>query len=131
MLKIPGKINQSFQQLLINKGLSDKDRSFYSKWLRFYWDFCHKYHHSTFDQNSLPLFLTKLREKEQSEAQRKQASMEITFLYEISSSSKVNQSNAIINATHLPSRLDPAKDDNSSTQNLHSNYPEPKHGPTC
>ncbi len=29
MLKLPEKINQSFQQLLINKGLSDKDKSFY------------------------------------------------------------------------------------------------------
>ena len=42
MLKLPEKINQAFQQFLINKGLSDKDRHFYNKWLRFYWDFCHK-----------------------------------------------------------------------------------------
>ena len=95
MLKLPEKINQSFQQLLINKGLSDKDRSFYSKWLRFYWDFCHKYHHPAFGHNSLPLFLTKLQTKGQSDAQRKQASKAIYFLYEISSAAKVNKSNTL------------------------------------
>jgi len=41
-----------FQQLLIKKGLSDKGRYFYSKLLRFYWDFCYKCHHHAFDKNS-------------------------------------------------------------------------------
>jgi len=128
MLKLPEKINLPFQHHLLNRGLSEKDRHLYNKWLRFYWDFCHKYHHPAFDQNSLSLFLTKLREKGQSEAQRKQASMAIAFLYEMSSLLKVNKSNAISDATHLPPSLDRAKDDNSSTQNLY--YLDPKHEPT-
>jgi len=119
MLKLPEKINQPFQQFLINKGLSDNDRHFYSKWLRFYWDFCHKYDHYAFDQNSRALFLTKLKEKGQSEVQRKQASMAITFLYEITSTSKANKTNPVLEATNLPYSLDQAKGNGASTQNIH------------
>ena len=104
MIKLPENINKPFQKLLINKELSDEDRHFYSKWLRFYWDFCHKYHHHAFDQDSLPLFIAKLQDKGQSEVQRKQASMAITFLYEISSALKVNNSKSISDATRLPYR---------------------------
>ncbi len=127
MLKLPKKINQPFQQILINKGLSDNDRHFYSKWLLFYWDFCHKYQHHAFDQNSLSLFLTKLREKGQSEAQRKQASMAVSFLYEIASTSKVNKTNSVREATNLPSSFDSAKDNGAFTQNIHYNASIPKH----
>ena len=129
MLKLPEKINQPFQQFLINKGLSDNDRHFYSKWLRFYWDFCHKYDHYAFDQNSRALFLTKLKEKGQSEVQRKQASMAITFLYEITSTSKANKTNPVLEATNLPYSLDQAKGNGASTQNIHYNSPTPKHEP--
>ena len=116
MLQLPDKLNQLYDTCLINKALSDKDSYFYKKWLRFYWDFCHKYHHHVFNQNSLPLFLSKLREKGQSEVQRKQASMAITFIFEISSELKENKSNTISNDTSLPSNYDQAKDNGSSTQ---------------
>ena len=129
MLKLSEKINQRFQQLLINKGLSEKDIYFYSKWLRFYWDYCHKYHHPVFDQNSLPLFLTKLREKGQSEAQRKQASMAIAVLYEIASTSNVNKRNTVSDITNSPSSLGQAKGNGSTSQNIHDKSPALKHEP--
>ena len=75
------------------------------------------------------MFLTKLKEKGQSDAQRKQASMAIAFLYEISSTSKVNKSNTISDANSLPSNLDQAKDNGSSAQNLHNDYLIPEHVP--
>ena len=129
MLKLPEKINQPFQQFLINKGLSDKDRSFYNKWLRFYWDFCQKYHHPAFDQSSLALFLTKLGEKGQSEAQRKQASMAITFLYEMSSTLNVNKTNTVSDITNSPSSLELAKGNGSTSQNSQDKPPPLKHEP--
>ncbi len=123
MLKLPEKINQPFQQFLINKGISDNNKYLYSKWLRFYWDFCHKYHHPVFDQNSLSLFLTKLLEKGQSEAQLKQASIAISFFYKMST---VNKSNSENETTILQSSLDPATSNGASTQNIHYNSPIPK-----
>jgi len=127
MLKLPEKINQPFQKFLNNKGLSDKDRSFYNKWLRFYWDFCQKYHHHAFDQNSQSLFLTKLTEKGQSEAQREQASIAITFLYEMSATLKKNKKNVKNDTFNSPSSLDSALDNGASSQNTHYNSPIPEH----
>ncbi|MBF0201871.1 MAG: phage integrase N-terminal SAM-like domain-containing protein, partial [Desulfamplus sp.] len=55
----------------------------YKKWLRYYWDFCHKYGHSVSESKSLDLFLGKLREKKQKDFQIKQASDAVSFYYEI------------------------------------------------
>jgi integron integrase len=55
----------------------------YAKWLRFYWDFCHKYHHDVFHSDSLPLFLRKLQDKHQSERLQKQAQQAVSWFYEM------------------------------------------------
>jgi hypothetical protein len=55
----------------------------YAKWLRFYWDFCHKYHHDSFHSDSLPLFLRNLQDKHQSEPQQKQAQQAVSLFYEM------------------------------------------------
>jgi hypothetical protein len=55
----------------------------YAKWLRFYWDFCHKYRHDSFHLDSLPLFLKKLQDKQQSEPQQKQAQQAVSLFYEM------------------------------------------------
>jgi len=127
MLKLPEKINQPFQQFLINKGLADKHRYFYSKWLRFYWDFCHKYHHPTFYQNSRSQFLAKLKDKGPSESQREQASKAITFLYEMASILKENKTNPVRETANLPPSLDPAIGNGASIQNRDYNAPISKH----
>ncbi|MGZ8916536.1 MAG: hypothetical protein ACXW1Z_25920 [Methylobacter sp.] len=41
----------------------------YISLLRFYWDFCHKYHLDPY-HSSLPLFLKKFHDKQQSEQQQ-------------------------------------------------------------
>ncbi len=66
MLKLPDTLIQKFDNLLLSKSFSDKDKAVYKKWLRFYWDFCHKYQHDVFCSDSLPLFLKKLQDKNQS-----------------------------------------------------------------
>jgi hypothetical protein len=73
MIAIPPAIHAQFAQFLIGKALPSTVRGFYTKWLRFYWDFCHKYRHDSLHSDSLPLFLKKLQDKYPSEPQRKQA----------------------------------------------------------
>jgi integron integrase len=62
---------------------TEKSKDFYRKWLRFYWDFCKKYHHDPFQSASLPLFLNKLQEKRQSVQQIDQARQVITLFHGI------------------------------------------------
>jgi hypothetical protein len=54
----------------------------YRKWVRFYFDFCHKYGHSTGAPASRGPFLAKLASKNQSVAQRSQASAAVGLLLE-------------------------------------------------
>lgn len=83
MLMLPDDLTQKFNDLLIRKSFPDNARVSYLKWLRFYWDFCHKYRHDPFDLGSLPLFLNKLQEKRQSEQQLKQAQDAVSLFYGI------------------------------------------------
>ncbi len=88
MLKLPITLNQQFDNLLLNKSFSDKDRAFYKKWLHFYWDFCHKYQHDVFHSGSLPLFLQKLQNKNQSEQQQSQAKHAVSLFLKMRTGSE-------------------------------------------
>ena len=88
MLKLPANLNQPFDNFLLEKKFSDKERFFYKKWLRFYWDFCHKYYHDAFHTDSLPLFLQELHEKRQTEQRRNQAKQAVSLFYEMQNVSK-------------------------------------------
>ena len=83
MLNLPISLNQQFDKPLLNKSLPDKDRACYKKWLRFYWDFCHKYQHDAFHSGSLPLFLLKLQDKNQSEQQQNLAKQAVSLFFEM------------------------------------------------
>lgn len=129
MLKLPEKITHPFQKFLVSKAIPDKDQYFYNKWLRFYWDFCHKYNHSAFDQSSLPLFLTKLRKKGQSTIQQEQASTAITLLYEMSSILIEYKRSAKNNSPNLSTPLAKSTVNKPSVQYLNENNstPTPPH----
>ena len=88
MLKLPATLIQPFDDLLLSKSLSDKDRAFYKKWLCFYWDFCHKYRHDAFHSGSLPLFIQKLQDKNQSVQQQNQAKQAVNLFYELRAGSE-------------------------------------------
>jgi len=81
MLNLPSDLNQQYESLLFGKAFPDRDRAFYNKWLRFYWDFCHKYHHDAFHEGSLPLFMQKLQDKNQSEQQQNQAKDAVSLFF--------------------------------------------------
>lgn len=81
MLDIPAQIKNGYAQLLQQRGIPQHSHNTYLKWLRFYLDFCSKYHHAAAHRSSLPLFIKKLHEKNQTSRQQKQAGHAINIYY--------------------------------------------------
>lgn len=102
MLMLPTDLTQKFNDLLIRKLFPDNEKSLYLKWLRFYWDFCAKYHYDPYNTESLPLFLHKLQDKRQSEQQQKQARHAITLFYRMQYNPASFTSTASSSAYTLP-----------------------------
>ena len=67
MIDIPPKIASTYNGFLVKKGIPQKLHPFYRKWLRYYLDFCQKYTSGQTGKNSLSTFISKLRNKKQSE----------------------------------------------------------------
>ena len=63
MLSIPSSLQTQFEACLRNKKVPNRTHASYKKWLRFYLDFCLKYHFSPTRRESLSYFLGKLQEK--------------------------------------------------------------------
>lgn len=70
MLKIPPPLIEKYNRLLINSETQPKEYPAYRKWLRYYLDFCKKYQHGYADIKSLPLFVDKLKSKNQDSFQQ-------------------------------------------------------------
>jgi len=73
MRSLPDEVRQRFIALMDQWGVSQREQANYLKWLRFYFDFCHKYSHPLGTEKSRLAFDTKLAEKNQSPAARKEA----------------------------------------------------------
>ena len=73
MRKIPAALNVQFDALLVKNKIPQKFHSHYSKWLRYYLDFCQRYRFNESNSRSLPNFIRKLKEKGQTGVQQKQA----------------------------------------------------------
>lgn len=67
-----------------DNGIPLSKERYYLKWLRFYWDFCHKYGEKPEHEGNLCKFIDKLTEKNQSESQRNQARHAIGLYYAMS-----------------------------------------------
>lgn len=63
MKSVPLEIMSRFQNTL-NESIPLNNHHYYKKWLTYYWDFCHKYHHPVMEPESLFPFLKKLKEKQ-------------------------------------------------------------------
>jgi integron integrase len=81
MLQLPLALRTAFDTCLQHAGIPKSAHAAYTKWLRYYLDFCQKYHIPHAQHASLPRFLHKLQEKKQTQAQRQQASHAITLYY--------------------------------------------------
>ena len=63
MIAIPSALKIKFEDRLTEKAIPRETHGFYTKWLRYYLDFCHKYHFPYAKKESLAPFLRKLDEK--------------------------------------------------------------------
>ena len=66
MFAVPVQLKNDYTRLLTQRDVLSHSHNYYLKWLRFYLDFSSKYHHNPDDfRSSLPLFIGKLHEKNQ------------------------------------------------------------------
>jgi integron integrase len=92
MNDIPEEIRARFDSILIRKSIPSSLHPHYRKWLRYYLDFCHKYHLPYSKHESLPHFINKLKEKQQTQLQLKQASHAVSLYYELLKSGNKSES---------------------------------------
>jgi integron integrase len=83
MLNLPSALRTAFETCLRNAAIPKPAHAAYTKWLRYYLDFCQKYHFPHAQKESLPRFLHKLQEKKQTKAQQQQASHAVSLYYEL------------------------------------------------
>jgi integron integrase len=83
MLAVPAGVIREYGSLLQEKAIPADRLGYYRKWLRYYLDFCSKYHFDPHDTKSLPPFESKLREKRQPEWLCRQAQHAVTLYWEL------------------------------------------------
>jgi hypothetical protein len=86
MFPVPPDLSRRYDAMLERSGVALTHRPYYRKWLRYYLDFCHKYHFAQSDSESFSAFDDKLRQKNQSQPLRKQAHHAISLYDKITSS---------------------------------------------
>lgn len=83
MEQIPTKIQNLYVDFLKKNELPSDEILSYLKWLRYYLDFCTKYNHAKSAPESLNTFITKLKQKNQTEQQINQARKSILLFYKL------------------------------------------------
>lgn len=83
MKNIPPESKILYDAVLVKKGVPLAAHSYYRKWLRYYLDFCLKYHHEPAFRASLSPFIQKLKDKKQTEQERKQALHAVSIYNEL------------------------------------------------
>ena len=83
MIPISAPLVSQYTTFIGHSGVPPSTHHYYVKWLRYYLDFCHKYDLQHSEKQSLADFVKKLKEKKQTEKQRKQARHAISFYYEM------------------------------------------------
>lgn len=83
MIQLPEQIVSSYHSHLIKRRVVEEDFADYLKWLRFFHDFCEKYHVSGDESHRVRSFLDKLREKKQSEGQLRRAYNAVMLYFEM------------------------------------------------
>ena len=101
MKPIPSEIKILYDALLVKRGVPLTAHFYYRKWLRYYLDFCFKYHHEKSKKESLLYFIKKLKNK--TEQQQKQAFQEVSIFYGIRARSKTTWHFCIPTSLYLSS----------------------------
>lgn len=82
MLVVPREVRVGYGEFLARRGVAEKYIYKCQKYLRYYLDFCWKYHHEQATVQGLEAFLLKLAEKKQDETARKEAKRAIQLYQE-------------------------------------------------
>jgi len=88
MKEILAEIRVLYDALLVQKKIPEKLRFYYTKWLRYYLDFCFKYGFNQSNKGNLAYFIKELKEKNQTDQQQKQAFHAISIYFDIESADK-------------------------------------------
>ena len=91
MINVPSDILSQYDAQLIHEPIGGSYHVFYRKWLRFYFDFCHKYQFDPDARSSLAPFLQKLADKKQSTQLCKQAEHALLIYYDLPKASLRSQ----------------------------------------
>ncbi len=83
MIQLPPHLFRQFRVFCIDNGVIESEFADYLKWLRYFLDFCEKYHVSGDDAVRTRSFLDKLRQKGQSDEKRQQASKAVRLYFEM------------------------------------------------
>ncbi|MDX8414359.1 MAG: hypothetical protein R8J85_09765 [Mariprofundales bacterium] len=83
MQPLPPKLIYAYDVILAQRGINGASLGHFKKWLRFYLDYCHKYHAPPRSRQSFSKFHDKLRLKHQSEEWCKQAYHAVSLYYEL------------------------------------------------
>lgn len=83
MFQLPDQLKIQYRELLATRGVKVELLGEYFKWLRFFLDFCEKYKIEGGDADRLRRFIQKLKEKNQSEDQRRRAYHAVSLYFEM------------------------------------------------
>lgn len=82
MFDLPADVSSLYDEILAKNNIPNTYHNFYRKWFRYYHDFCHKYNFQPANEESLPHFIKKLQDKNQSQMYQKQAAHAVSLYYE-------------------------------------------------
>lgn len=91
MILLPQHLYDQYQVFCIKSDVNDNERADYGKWLRYFLDYCEKYHVTGDDTERIQMFLRKLHEKRQSEERCRQAQSAVTLYFEMLKGGGVRQ----------------------------------------
>lgn len=83
MIAVPHELMMGFVTLLIDRGIPERQKEYYQKWLRYFYDFSGTYLQEQEQAEKVRLFLDKLKSKGQSTAQCQQAAHAVSLYFEL------------------------------------------------
>ncbi|AJE02708.1 phage integrase N-terminal SAM-like domain-containing protein [Geobacter pickeringii] len=81
MILLPHHLFRQYRSFCDIRGIRDSDFADYLKWLRYFLDFCEKYHVAGSEPDRIDLFLNKLQQKGQVEQKRQQAREAVSLYF--------------------------------------------------
>lgn len=115
MIQLPVQLVSAYRLYLGSKGVKSELLPDYLKWLRFFLDFCEKYKIEGDESERLRQFVTKLKNKGQSEDQRRQAFHAVTLYFALlnehsaGSHANVARNDFVVAAAEQTSQPEPEK----------------------